>query len=93
MPIEYLCVVPIPEVGARPGDMVVWKYPDVGVVRKEQGETRVWTYPAEFIDMLRGYVGTRLLSLSDVSESVLQDAVGMPQSPRPSATPRLRLVR
>lgn len=38
---EYLVLAPIPEIDARPGDVLVWDYPAVALIRRTHARPRM----------------------------------------------------
>lgn len=88
LPYEYLVLEAIPEIDARPGDVLVWNYPVVALVRRSRvrptlstirmHEAHWWFVFSKYEDRLTPYASDcpPVLSLLDI-------AVGA-ESPRPA---------
>lgn len=92
---EYEVVRNIPEIGARVWDVLVWRYPEIWLCRKRDGEIEHWKYPAHYTFLFLKYEDhLRPLSVEAPSMmSLARQAVGdwRPPLPEPSVV-RLRLV-
>jgi hypothetical protein len=90
---EFEVVRPVPEIGARVWDVLVWRYPELFLCRKRDGHVTHWPVPLHFARLALADEG-RLTPLHPATPSLssLAAAVGWRSPPPEPCARHLRLV-